>query len=967
MQICYRFIFGMLILLIQIGFVSANDLYSQIEQGNLEQVKLILNQNPDQLNVKNANGMTPLNLAAYRRQAEIVKELLDLGADASIGDNENSLPIHNAAVSGDTLIIGILLSHGVNIDAQDVNNMTPLLFAISFRKYEAANFLLAHKASILLASNGGMTALHYAVIGNQAVLIERILDLGANVNAKTGNNQTSLFLALWNDYNDIAEILLSDGASVEDTTSQGISLLYYALAYRDEDIAHKMIEKGINFTQTNNLGMTMLHYAAARGFNEIVELLLDKGVDIEAKCINGKTALYYANIWGHQNIVEMLLAKNAGPYDDLTSGFTGEYLGQTQPGRKPQTFVPNGLLTPYAPHGKIMFSPDGNEMFWCHQAMPIQAMWYMKMQEDGIWSRPAIAPFTDPALDYADGAPSFSPDGKRIYFHSHIPVEEGAAPNDNSDLFYVEKSGDTWGKPQRMDAIINNDNHQRAPTISNNGNLYFIGEGYEDGFGASDIYVSEFIDDKYTQPKNLGAGINTGFHELMPSIAPDESYLIFGTNRPLMERRGMRLYVGFKKDNGDWTGAFRLRGWLRGAPMSRTFISHDQKYIFYQEGDDYKWFSTQVIEDIKKAVIGHDRLAGSIYSIPEFEKSEQAFESVDTYQVVIGDLDGDNDLDAVCANMRFNDSKVWLNDGAGNFSATEQKLTQQGHGAALGDLDDDGDLDIFITCAGYGQSGVEYKRPSKIYLNNGKAEFYDTGQNLGDSVLNGNGVSLNDIDGDGDLDAMVIYYQEPNGIYLNDGSANFTKSESSYPDGSSWGDIDNDGDVDLFIREVGVGFKTMLNDGKGNFTDYWRHSDSSMLIGGFGCLRDLDGDGDPDAIMASGNDRDGVYPTIVWLNDGTGVYEKSNQELNVTKSGRISLADLNGDGNPDAFVTNFDFPSSIWINDGKGNLLDSGLRLGGLQGNSGAALGDLDGDGDIDAFISEFLGGSNTIWFNKIK
>lgn len=966
MQICKYPLIGMLLIILQCGIVSADDLYNEIEQGNIEQVKYILSQNQNLINMKNSDGLTPLNLAAYRGQVEIVKELLDLGADASNGDNENSRPIHNAALAGHVNVLELLLSNGDDINAIDDNGNSPLLWTLLRRQYIAADFLLDQKASVQIVSSRGMSALHFAVQSGRVDLVVKILDLGADVNATTSNNQTPLFLALYNDDKDVADILLDSGANVEDTTSQGTSLLYYALAFRDKDIANKMIEKGTSFTQTNNLGMTMLHYAAARGFNDAVELLCDKGIDIDSKCINGKTALYYATIWGNREIVNLLLEKGAEPVEERGSGFSGDYLGQIPPDRTPRTFAPNGLLTPFAPHGKIMFSPDGNEMFWCHQAMPIQAMWHMKKGEDGAWSRPEIAPFTDPVLDYADGAPSFSPDGKRIYFHSQIPAEQSGEGSDNTDLFYVEKTGDNWGQPQRMSEIINTNNHQRCPTISNNGNLYFIGEGYEDGLGASDIYVSELVDGKYTAPKNLGPKINSEHHELTIAIAPDESYLIFTTTRPLMDRRGLRLYVSFNNNDGTWTDSYRLRGWFGSASMWRTFITHDQKYFFYQDGNDYKWCSTQAIEDIRDAVSSNDKLAGSNYVIPEYEKSDQSFEPVETYKVALGDFDGDNDLDAVCANMRFNDSKVWLNDGKGNFTATEQSFTQQGHGVAVGDLDSDGDLDIFITCAGFGTGGVEHKKPSKVYLNNGNAEFHESGQNLGDSVLSGNGVSLNDFDGDGDLDAMVVYYQEPNVIYINDGSANFTKSENSYPKGSIWGDIDNDGDVDLFVREVGGGFKTLVNDGTGIFTDRWQYIDST-LIRGFKNLCDLDGDGDLDAIILSGNDANGVYPTTIWMNDGTGVYEKSNQELTVTKSGRISLADLNEDGNLDAFVTNFDFPSMIWLGDGKGNLLDSGLRLGGLQGNSGAALGDLDGDGDIDAFISDYFGGPNTIWFNKLK
>ena len=94
------------------------------------------------------------------------------------------------------------------------------------------------------------------------------------------------------------------------------------------------------------------------------------------------------------------------------------------------------------------------------------------------------------------------------------------------------------------------------------------------------------------------------------------------------------------------------------------------------------------------------------------EKSPQKFGYTETFQVALGDLDSDGDIDAVFANMADNHSAVWLNDGAGQFEVTDQQLTQQGHGLDIGDLDGDGDLDIFITCAHYNGAG----KPSVVYL-----------------------------------------------------------------------------------------------------------------------------------------------------------------------------------------------------------------------------------------------------------
>jgi hypothetical protein len=342
----------------------------------------------------------------------------------------------------------------------------------------------------------------------------------------------------------------------------------------------------------------------------------------------------------------------------------------------------------------------------------------------------------------------------------------------------------------------------------------------------------------------------------------------------------------------------------------------------------------------------------------------QRFTSRDTFQVALGDVDGDGDLDAVFSNMGPRHSQVWLNDGSGFFVDSGQELTQQGHGAALGDLDGDGDLDLFISCASYSANGVEYYAPSKVYLNDGTGVFRDSGQDLGDTELSGNSVDLIDIDTDGDLDASVMYHEQPYKIYLNDGRGSFAESDLTLPSEAvlAWGDLDGDGDVDLLLKEHGQGYRVMLNDGAGNLTDHWRLDDGHVIWGG-ATLGDLDGDGDLDAVIANG-DNDNSYPTIVLLNDGTGRFSDSGQQLSITRWGEIGLEDLDGDGDLDAFITNFQQPDEVWLNDGRGYFHDSGLWLGGNSPSRGCAFGDLDADGDIDVLVASFGSVSNVIWLN---
>jgi hypothetical protein len=358
-----------------------------------------------------------------------------------------------------------------------------------------------------------------------------------------------------------------------------------------------------------------------------------------------------------------------------------------------------------------------------------------------------------------------------------------------------------------------------------------------------------------------------------------------------------------------------------------------------------------------------------------FENRPQSFGRTETFQVGLGDLDGDGDLDAVFANMAANDSQVWFNDGGvqggtlGQFVDSGQRLTQQGHGVDLGDLDSDGDLDIFMTCAHFGSGGGWSKRPSRVYLNDGQGTFEDSGQDLGDAELSGNGVNLIDLDGDGDLDAHVVYYEVggmADKVYLNDGTGRFTDSGLALTEEEiAWGDLDADGDVDIFAKAYGTGYRVLLNDGTGQFVTGWQMEDGQTIIGDL-ALADLDGDGDLDALVANGFRLEGRYPTRLLWNDGTGQFADSGQELNETVGARFAVGDLDRDGYLDVFVSNADHrPGEAWLNDGTGHFVDSRLRLESPSRllATWPSLGDLDGDGDLDLFQTGFEGKAE-VWFN---
>ena len=312
-------------------------------------------------------------------------------------------------------------------------------------------------------------------------------------------------------------------------------------------------------------------------------------------------------------------------------------------------------------------------------------------------------------------------------------------------------------------------------------------------------------------------------------------------------------------------------------------------------------------------------------------------------------------LDAFVVNWANQPSRVWFNEGDASFADSGQLLTPitPSRDIALGDIDGDGDLDAVIATTG----------ANRVWENNGFGTFTNTGQTLGNVFSQD--VELVDVNNDGHLDAVFANdFSQPNAVWFNDGSGHFSDSGQTLGGQSSQGvavgDLNGDGSVDLFFANTSDGHgagsgQVYLNDGSGHF------SDSGQLLGSANdravALGDIDRDGDLDAVMVS----DGV--NTVWENDGHGSFVNTGQTLGSSVSRDVQLADLNGDGNLDAFIVNTSGGNQVWFNDGYGHFSNSGQALG-TQNGQDVALGDLNGDGYLDAYVVNYAGQPDHIWLN---
>ncbi len=342
-----------------------------------------------------------------------------------------------------------------------------------------------------------------------------------------------------------------------------------------------------------------------------------------------------------------------------------------------------------------------------------------------------------------------------------------------------------------------------------------------------------------------------------------------------------------------------------------------------------------------------------------FKKSNQKFIDVAAVDIKLADFDGDDDLDAIFVYMtkkkpgsECQESLIWFNDGKGHFDNSGQKLLDCGHGVDIGDLDNDGDIDILIV--GNGES-------SNVYLNNGKGVFHSN-QEL--KIPDGLSVKLSDIDRDNDLDAFISAVDNPVILWLNDGNGRFSQTDIQFKGVADIGDVDNDGDIDILTKAIGHGYNIKLNDGKANFLDGWELVDSTASYGAMG-LRDLDQDGDLDMFITNGN-FERTYPSQVFFNDGNGNFADSGQLLGHTRLARLRFADLNNDGKIDVFISNRKHPDQVYLNNGKGYFSENEPVNKEETSTAGSALADLDNDKDIDILMCDLFK-SCEIWLNELN
>ncbi|NQY13598.1 MAG: CRTAC1 family protein [Henriciella sp.] len=366
----------------------------------------------------------------------------------------------------------------------------------------------------------------------------------------------------------------------------------------------------------------------------------------------------------------------------------------------------------------------------------------------------------------------------------------------------------------------------------------------------------------------------------------------------------------------------------------------------------------------------------------------------------VGDVDGDGDLDIFVTPGNTGPNLLYLNQGGAGFSedaagaglaftksATE---TFRQSGPVFGDLDGDGDLDLFI-------GGLEGD-PSQIFQNNGSGQFTNVTAGSGVDFMSSPytiSAALGDYDNDGDLDLAMAHWGTPRDqnnpgetetLWRNEssvGTISFTPvsqaagisselgldrtggvlgEDHDYTFAPGFADIDGDGDQDLLsVADFGSS-RVFLNNGDGTFTNITDPTRITDTNGMGAAIGDYDGDGDMDWFVSS-IDGNRLYQNT----GGDFIYPSEAADVDPGGWGWGScFADFNADGRLDIYQTNgwdvgmdpqnspyVDDTSRLWMSNPDGSFEDmaNGSNMLDTEQGRGVICDDFDADGDVDVLL----------------
>ena len=296
------------------NFIGRNLLHAAAEGGNISIVKSMLSRGID-IDSKDdeSSSVTPLIIAVKENHVEVMKYLLQKGADISLttGSYERNA-LHIASQYGSVAAIEMLLSYDLRPDSRDREGNTPLFCAAGCGQIEAVNCLLKHGADPFLRGEHGWSLLHFAAQSGNVIIIETILSKGLDVDSRGETlGLTPLMVAIKSDKLEAAKYLLEKGANESlKTTQREIPILSIASTVGSVAAIEMLLSRGCSIDSRDDGGDTPLMHAARCGNTKVVEYLLAQGANPLLRNTSDLGLLHLAALSDNVLTIKAVLSKN---------------------------------------------------------------------------------------------------------------------------------------------------------------------------------------------------------------------------------------------------------------------------------------------------------------------------------------------------------------------------------------------------------------------------------------------------------------------------------------------------------------------------------------------------------------------------------------------------------------------------------------------------------------------------------
>nr|XP_048298347.1 ankyrin repeat and KH domain-containing protein 1 isoform X9 [Myodes glareolus] len=289
-------------------------------KGHLDMVRFLLEAGADQEH-KTDEMHTALMEACMDGHVEVARLLLDSGAQVNMPADSFESPLTLAACGGHVELAALLIERGANLEEVNDEGYTPLMEAAREGHEEMVALLLAQGANINAQTEETQeTALTLACCGGFSEVADFLIKAGADIELGCS---TPLMEASQEGHLELVKYLLAAGANVHATTATGDTALTYACENGHTDVADVLLQAGAHLEHESEGGRTPLMKAARAGHLCTVQFLISKGANVNrATANNDHTVVSLACAGGHLAVVELLLAHGADPTHRLKDGST---------------------------------------------------------------------------------------------------------------------------------------------------------------------------------------------------------------------------------------------------------------------------------------------------------------------------------------------------------------------------------------------------------------------------------------------------------------------------------------------------------------------------------------------------------------------------------------------------------------------------------------------------------------------